>query len=241
MEKNITILLVDDHDLILQGLQHMLNLEDDMEVIGNCSNAEEALSQATKLSPDIVLMDTQLPGMNGIEATRCLKRNGHHCNADIIVLSDSPNHLVEALEAGAAGYFLKDISHGELTNSIRQVCQCEHSSNDDNNTSEETIEIIIPPPTDAIKILQFVNHVEENLHANILQTVGSWDCGTCITILVKPDPNANLLDKLSSMPNVVNAEEEILIDNGFPHFLKRFKNMGKLRTSPKKRILVSLG
>lgn len=239
-KKHITILLVDDHELIRHGLQYMLDLEDDMEVVGNCANAEEAFSQVTKLSPDIVLMDTHMPGMTGIEATRCLKRNGRYCNAYVIILAESTDYLVEALEAGAAGYLLKNITRGELTEGIRQVRQSELPLEKDDSSIEEAVELVIPPPADAIQTLQFINQVETRLHASILQTVGSWDCGTAITVLLKPDPSSNLLDKLVNMPNVEKVEEERLAETGSHGFLNRFRTILRLRTSPRKRISITL-
>ena len=104
MNKNIRILLVDDNELVRHGLRHMLEPEENMEVVGDCSNAEEAFSKIARLCPDIVLMDIQMPGMNGIEALRSLKRNGLDYSGDVIMLADSLNYRVEALQAGAASY-----------------------------------------------------------------------------------------------------------------------------------------
>ena len=74
MEEHIRILLVDDNELVRHGLRHMLEPEEDMKVVGDCASAEEVFSEMARLYPDIVLMDDQLPGMDGIEAIRHFKK-----------------------------------------------------------------------------------------------------------------------------------------------------------------------
>ncbi|GAI50855.1 unnamed protein product, partial [marine sediment metagenome] len=106
MKKDIRILLVDDHQVVREGLQHMLEQEEDMEIVGQSTNGEEALSQVEMLSPNIVLMDIKMPGMNGIELTRQLKEKKLSCNIIMLTLYDE--YLTQAIEAGAVGYLLKD-------------------------------------------------------------------------------------------------------------------------------------
>lgn len=119
MKKNIKILLVDDHHVVCEGLRRMLELEEDIQVVGECSSAEEAFSQVERLSPDIVLMDVRMPGMSGVEATRGLKERQPSCQ--IIMLTMFSDYLAEAIEAGAVGYLLKDIRRDELIRAIRGV------------------------------------------------------------------------------------------------------------------------
>ena len=118
---NIHILLVDDHQVVRDGLQHMLAQEKDMEVVWQGANGEEALSQVEKLSPNIVLMDIKMPGVDGIELTRQIKQKNPSCNVIMLTLYDQ--YLFQAIEAGAKGYLLKDIQRDELTQAIRQVHQ----------------------------------------------------------------------------------------------------------------------
>ncbi|GAH42188.1 unnamed protein product, partial [marine sediment metagenome] len=112
MEKAIRILLVDDHEVVREGLQRMLEREEDMEVVGQSADAEEALLQLEVFSPNIVLMDVKMPGMDGIELTRQLKEKQPSCNVIMLTLYDE--HLAEAMEAGAKGYLTKDIKRAEL-------------------------------------------------------------------------------------------------------------------------------
>ena len=97
-------MLIDDQEIVRYGLRSMLEQEEDMEVVDDWSNAQEAFCKIANFCPDIVLMDIQLPGMNVIEAMRSLKRNGLDYSGDVIMLADSLNYRVEALQAGAASY-----------------------------------------------------------------------------------------------------------------------------------------
>ena len=123
----IRIIVVDDHQVVREGLRHMLQLEEDIEVVGEASNAKEALAQVESLSPDIILMDIKMPGIDGIELTRQLKEKQPSCNVIMLTLYDE--YLTEAIEAGAAGYLLKDIKREELIKAIRAVHQGRSSLN----------------------------------------------------------------------------------------------------------------
>ena len=120
-EKTIRVLLVDDHQVVRQGLRKMLDGEKGIEVVGDAGSAEEILTEVELLSPDIVLMDIRMPGMGGIEATRQLKAKQPECS--IIVLTLYAEYLPQAIEAGAVGYLLKNIKREELSQAIRAVYQ----------------------------------------------------------------------------------------------------------------------
>jgi DNA-binding NarL/FixJ family response regulator len=117
----IRILLVDDHQVVREGLRRMLELEADMEVVGEANDAKEALTQAELLSPEVILMDIKMPGVDGIELTRQLKEKQPSCNIIMLTLYDE--YLTEAIEAGAVGYLLKDVKREELVRAIRAVHQ----------------------------------------------------------------------------------------------------------------------
>jgi DNA-binding NarL/FixJ family response regulator len=121
MKSNIRVLLVDDHDITRYGLRRMLESEGDIEVVGDCANAEEAISKVEVLFPDIVLMDIKMPGIDGIEATQKLKAKQPACT--IIVLTLYEDYVAEAIKAGATGYLLKDCRREELIQAIRAVQQ----------------------------------------------------------------------------------------------------------------------
>ena len=115
----IRILLVDDHQVVREGLRRMLELEADFQVVGEVANTEEVLTQAELLSPEIILMDIKMPGVDGIELTRKLKEKQPTCN--VIMLTLYEEYLTQAIEAGAVGYLLKDIKREELVKAIRAV------------------------------------------------------------------------------------------------------------------------
>ena len=99
----------------------MLELEADMEVVGEAGDAKEALTQVELLSPEVILMDIKMPGIDGVELTRQLKEKQPSCNIIMLTLYDE--YLTEAIEAGAVGYLLKDVKREELTRAIRAVHQ----------------------------------------------------------------------------------------------------------------------
>jgi len=117
----LRILIVDDHPLVRRGLTATLGEVDDLLVVGAASSAAEALEQTSSLQPDVVLMDLQMPGGSGIEATRAIR--AQHSQARILVLTllDDDDSVFLALRAGAHGYVLKDASEVDLLRAIRAV------------------------------------------------------------------------------------------------------------------------
>jgi DNA-binding NarL/FixJ family response regulator len=117
-KKSIKVMLVDDQQLVREGLRRMLELDDEIEVIGEATSGEDAIGKVDEMGPDIILMDVRMPGMGGIEATRQLKAK--ECKANIIILTVyEDKYLAQAAEAGAVGYLLKDIAREELSRSIK--------------------------------------------------------------------------------------------------------------------------
>jgi DNA-binding NarL/FixJ family response regulator len=120
---SITLLLVDDQRLMRDGLRTLLELEDDLKVVAEAGNGEEALARYAESLPAVVLMDIRMPGMDGVEATRRLR--ARHADARIIILTtfDDDEYVFEGLRAGAVGYLLKAVSGAELAAAIRTVAQ----------------------------------------------------------------------------------------------------------------------
>jgi DNA-binding NarL/FixJ family response regulator len=117
--ETIRILLFDDHSVVRIGLGQMLELEEDLKVVGEASNAEEALKIVDIVSPDIILMDIKMPGMDGVRLTKEIKQS--FPSIKIIMLTLHGDYLAEAMQAGASGYILKDIKRLELVEAIRRV------------------------------------------------------------------------------------------------------------------------
>lgn len=117
----IRVFLVDDQQLICQGLKAMLRLEPDLEVIGTADNGELAVEQVGLLQPDVVLMDVRMPIMDGRTATRLITQQFPHIKILILSTFDDQQYIAETLRAGAKGYLLKDMPSEELAQAIRSV------------------------------------------------------------------------------------------------------------------------
>lgn len=117
----IRILVVDDHAILRDGIRSLLESQDDIVVVGEASDGEEAFNLARNLLPDIVLMDITMPNTNGLEATRLIKESFPQVNVLILTQHDSREYIAPALEAGASGYVLKRSGRREMLNAIRQV------------------------------------------------------------------------------------------------------------------------
>jgi NarL family two-component system response regulator LiaR len=121
----LKLLLVDDHIVFREGIGALLNMEDDMQVVGEASRGEEALRLAAELQPDVILLDIAMPDMDGVEICQRLKRSLP--NAAVLVLSafDTEEAVTAALTAGASGYVVKTISHQRLVEGIRAIARGE--------------------------------------------------------------------------------------------------------------------
>lgn len=117
----IRILLVDDQRLMRDGLRTLLELEDDLEVVGEAENGQAAIELFESLKPDVVLMDVRMPVMDGVEATRHLMSNWPETKVIILTTFDDETYIFDGLRAGALGYLLKDVSGVELAMAIRKV------------------------------------------------------------------------------------------------------------------------
>jgi len=243
MDKAIRIVLVDGRELIRYGLRRILESEEDMQIVGDYASAEETLFETIRLRQDIVLMSTQLPGMDWLEAIRSLKRSGSNSDGEVIILSESVDYRVEALKAGAAKCLLKDVTSVELIQAIRQVYRNKHWSKERDGFIEEMVELIIPPPVNAARLLRFMCQLGEILHddfTSIICTVGSWNRGTIITIRSQPATYSALLITLANMPEVERVKEEMLTKEPLVSFYKKFGLLPRLKIIPSKRLHVTL-
>ena len=122
MADAITILVVDDHAVVREGLRAFLGLQDGFEIVGEAADGDEAIDQAEQLDPDVILMDLVMPGRDGVSAMQELRqRGGRGSRSRVIVLTSflEDDRLLPALEAGAAGYLLKNSQPAELARAVR--------------------------------------------------------------------------------------------------------------------------
>lgn len=117
----IRVMVVDDDPMVITGIKGILQVAEDIEVVGSAANGEEAIDKVALHYPDVVLMDIRMPGIGGIEATERLVNSVRPPRVVALTSMDSDDHLFRALEAGAAGYLLKDIGPVELALAVRRV------------------------------------------------------------------------------------------------------------------------
>jgi DNA-binding NarL/FixJ family response regulator len=117
------VLLVEDHTLLREGLRALLSAAGGFEVVGEAGDGIEAIAQARRLEPDLVIMDLSMPRMNGFEALREITRRHPKLKAVALTMHCSEEHLRDALAAGASGYVLKTVSHDDLLKAIRGVME----------------------------------------------------------------------------------------------------------------------
>jgi DNA-binding NarL/FixJ family response regulator len=258
---NIRIILVDDHQVVRDGLQHMLEQEEDLDVIGQSADAEETLAQIEELSPDIVLMDIKMPGVDGIELTRQVKRKFPSCNVIMLTLYDQ--YLNQAMEAGASGYLLKDIKCDELAKAIRHVHQgqivtsesirakvrYDYESSKENGSDHldtigsmvEELQLILPPPIEANQLMRLSGRVEHVLKSRVLQVIGAWEEGTIMTIaLNRASPFEDVLDIFRSIPEIGSVGEEPPLSAISPKLLKKAETVPKLNNRLRKTVFLTL-
>ncbi|MFC0611592.1 response regulator [Scopulibacillus daqui] len=115
------VLLADDHPMVLKGLRFFLNIQDNIEIVGEAASGQEVVKLAETAHPDIILMDLAMPGMDGIEATKRIRASLPDIKIIILTSFSDQEHVLPALKAGANGYQLKDIEPDDLVQTIMDV------------------------------------------------------------------------------------------------------------------------
>lgn len=121
----IRVLLVDDQALFREGLETLLSVYDDIQVVGQAGNGREAVDIATKVRPDVVLMDVRMPVLDGVRATNLLMKAQPRCKVIVLTTFDDDEYIFEALRSGAVGYLLKDVASVQLVEAIRSAARGE--------------------------------------------------------------------------------------------------------------------
>lgn len=120
MEK-IKVIIADDHTIVRQGLSHILSFEDDIDVISEAANGQEAIEKVKAMKPDLVLMDLRMPQVTGVEAIREIRKFDTEVKFIILTTFDNEEDIFEGIRSGARGYLLKDATPDELVNAIHRV------------------------------------------------------------------------------------------------------------------------
>ncbi|QIZ06371.1 response regulator transcription factor [Priestia megaterium] len=158
----IRIVIAEDQEMLLGAIGSLLNLEEDMEVVGQASNGEEALALVHRLQPDVCIMDIEMPEMSGLEAAESLKACG--CKVIILTTFARSGYYGRALQAGVSGYLLKDSPSEELAGSIRSIINgqriyCPELIDEDSNQNEQSIQEFQPLAERKTKISTVRNYL----------------------------------------------------------------------------------
>ncbi|HEY7355915.1 MAG TPA: response regulator transcription factor, partial [Ktedonobacterales bacterium] len=125
MSERISVLIVDDHSVVRQGVRAFLEMQPDLTIAGEAESGEQAIQLAQELIPDVVLMDLALPGIDGVEATRQIKRVSPRTQVIVLTSYYEDEHVFPALRAGAISYTLKDLRPAELVEIVRKAAEGE--------------------------------------------------------------------------------------------------------------------
>lgn len=121
MEAKANILLVDDHPLFRKGIRQLIELDDDLEILGEARNGAEALAIAREEEPDLILLDLNMQGMDGLETLKALRASGVGSRIIMLTVSDNEADVVNCIKAGADGYLLKDMEPEDILEKIREA------------------------------------------------------------------------------------------------------------------------
>jgi DNA-binding NarL/FixJ family response regulator len=196
------VLLVDDHDLFRTGLRNLLD-DQEVQVVGECDNGTDALRAVRELAPDVVVMDLNMPGISGVEATRQISMIAPLTRVLVLTISDQDTDVMDAILAGACGYLLKDASIAELMNGIRAAAVGES----------------LVSPTIASKVLQRVRASSaSHREAELIQSELSDREIQVLKLIANGKDNAMIAGELHISPKTVknhisNILMKLQIDN----------------------------
>ena len=117
----IRVILADDQLLLRESISYLLENDQEIQVVGMCETGNDAIELCKKYTPDVILMDIEMPGMNGVQATKIIKNQFPDTKVIILTTFENPDHIMESFVNNADGYLVKNISHKDLTRSIKCV------------------------------------------------------------------------------------------------------------------------
>lgn len=190
----ITVLIVDDHVLFRDGIRTLLLGEEHMKLIGEAASGEQALDLADQLQPDVILMDIQMPGINGIETTRRIARTSPHIAILMVTMFDDDQSVFAAMRAGAKGYVLKGAVHDEMLRAIQAAGHGE----------------AIFSPAIAGRMMTFFSRIKESDAGHIFPELSDRE-RQVLTLITHGDSNPEIGQKLAlSLKTVQNNVSNIL-------------------------------
>lgn len=180
--KMIRVLIADDHHVVRRGLLFFLKTQKDIEVVGEAKNGIEAIALAESIQPDIILMDLVMPEMDGIQATKRIKAKLPQIQILMLTSFSDRDHVVPAMEAGAAGYQLKDIEPDELVLSIRRIMQGENTLHPE---ATSTLEMDRQQSENALHVLNPLTPREQDVLAELTKGKSNREIASSLFVTEK--------------------------------------------------------
>lgn len=162
---SVRVLLADDQSLIRHGLRLIIDAQEDLEVVGEAANGEQAIDAARRLRPDVLLMDVRMPELDGLAATRRLLEEGFEGRVLVLTTFDLDEYVIEALRAGASGFLLKDAPAEQLVSGIRSVAAGDAllAPSVTRRLIEHHLRLDAPPPEAAARLAELTAREREVL------------------------------------------------------------------------------
>ena len=182
----LRVLIADDHPLFRHGIRELLNLASNIQVIGEATTGEEAISQAEALHPDMILMDVNMPGVNGIEATRRILQDSPHIRILVVTMFEDDGTVFAAMRAGARGYILKDAEKETILRAIQAVGNGE----------------AIFSPTIATRLIDFFTTQASTLPKEIFPSLTERE-REILQLIARGKSNADIARELSLSPKTI--------------------------------------
>lgn len=172
--KPITILLADDHKLVRQGLRTMLEARPDLKVVGEAADGVETLELATRLNPDVILLDVMMPNLNGIEAARQIHQRGLKTRIVFLSMHANASYAVRALHSGALGYVIKDADFSEILQAVYHAAEGKRYLSAE--IADEVLELLISNGGDKAGSLEILSPRERE----VLQLIAEGNTNAAI-------------------------------------------------------------
>ena len=182
----LRVLIADDHPLFRHGIHEFLNLSPDIQVVGEATSGEEAMTQAEALHPDVILMDVNMPGVNGIEATRRILHVSPHIRILVVTMFEDDGTVFAAMRAGARGYILKDAEKENILRAIQAVANGE----------------AIFSPTIATRLIDFFATQSSSVPKEIFPSLTERE-RDILQLIARGRSNADIARELSLSPKTV--------------------------------------
>jgi DNA-binding NarL/FixJ family response regulator len=186
---SIRVLVVDDQELVRAGFIMILNTQDDIHVVGEAVNGSDAVDAATRLRPDVVLIDIRVPIMDGLEATRTLRARAIHARVLILTTFDPDEYVYKALKSGASGFVLKDIPPNELLAAVRVVAKGE---------------ALLAPSITQRLIAQFAERLSPPQASQELERLTDRE-GEVLRFMAKGHSNSEIAEQLFLSPTTIKS------------------------------------